>query len=136
MLSDPIRQASLDAASTIDRGSPLDADAAVPIPGEATFDEFVQALNPLHHIPVVGHIYRAVTGEKINPAFQALGGALFGGIGGIITSALVVMLQHTDIVADAKAVFSGDLRDPTEPAAIQQAQLAYAANSNSSSSGS
>ena len=134
MLSDPIRQASLDAAGVFDRGSPLDADAAVPLPGQATFDEFVQALNPMHHIPIVGHIYRAVTGEKINPAFQALGGALFGGIGGIVTSALVVMLQHTDVVADVKAVFNGDMRDPTEPALIQQAQLAYAMNSSSSGS--
>lgn len=134
MLSDPIRQASLDAARAYDRGSPLDADAAVPLSGQATFDEFVQALNPMHHIPIVGHIYRAVTGEKINPAFQALGGALFGGIGGIVTSALVVMLQHTDVVTDMKAVFSGDTRDPTEPVHIQQAQMAYAANSSNSGS--
>jgi hypothetical protein len=135
MLSDPIRQASLDAAAAIDRGPPLDADAAVPIPGQATFDEFVQALNPMHHIPVVGHIYRAVTGEKINPAFQVVGGALFGGIAGLITSALVALLQHTDIVADVKTVFSGDFHDPTELASSQQAQIAYAMNGGNSNSG-
>lgn len=131
MLSDPIRQASLDAAGVFDRGSPLDADAAVPLPGQATFDEVVQALNPMHHIPIVGHIYRAVTGEKINPAFQALGGALFGGISGVVTSALIVMLQNTDVVSDIKSVLNGDIRDATEPALVQQAQLAYMTNSSS-----
>ena len=57
------------------------------LPGEAVFsvDEAEHALNPLQHLPVVGTLYRQVTGETIPPPLSILGslvtGAMFGPIG-------------------------------------------------------
>ena len=44
-----------------------------------TFADFVDAINPLQHIPVVAQIYRAITGEKIGLAAKLIGDTLYGG---------------------------------------------------------
>jgi hypothetical protein len=65
-----------------------------PIPGEMTFQEFLAGLNPLHHLPVVGTIYREVTGERIPPVMRVLGGGLFGGPIGMLSSAVMVAIEE------------------------------------------
>lgn len=50
------------------------------------FDDLLDTINPLHHIPVVGNIYRAMTGDDIAPGARLAGGALFGGPLGFISS--------------------------------------------------
>jgi hypothetical protein len=50
------------------------------------FGDMVDMINPLHHIPVVGTLYRNVTGDEINPAGRVIGGALFGGALGTTAS--------------------------------------------------
>lgn len=76
-----------------DGGPPLREDEAVPMPAEMSFGAFLANLNPLHHIPVVGWVYRAVTGETAHPAFRGLGGFLFGGPIGAIVSAVSAMVE-------------------------------------------
>lgn len=71
-----------------DGGPPLREDEAVPMPVDISFGDFLANLNPLHHIPVVGWVYRQVTGESVNPAFRALGGFLLGGPIGAIVAAV------------------------------------------------
>jgi hypothetical protein len=44
-----------------------------------TFDDLVDVINPLQQLPVVGSIYRWLTGDTISPAARIAGGALFGG---------------------------------------------------------
>jgi hypothetical protein len=44
-----------------------------------TFADFLDAINPLQHIPVVAQIYRAITGEKIGLAAKLVGDTLYGG---------------------------------------------------------
>ena len=44
-----------------------------------TFGDLIDLLNPLHHIPLVGSLYRGITGDEIAPGPRILGGALFGG---------------------------------------------------------
>jgi len=44
-----------------------------------SFGDFVDMINPLEHIPVISSIYRAVTGEKINPVSRVAGDILYGG---------------------------------------------------------
>lgn len=46
------------------------------------FGDLVDIVNPLHHIPLVGMVYRAVTGDQIRPSSQIVGGAIFGGLAG------------------------------------------------------
>lgn len=52
------------------------------------FRAFLSAINPLPHIPVVGAVYRYVTGEKSHPAAQVVGGFVFGGPIGMAIAAL------------------------------------------------
>ncbi len=56
------------------------------------FSDVLDAINPLQQIPIIGTIYREITGEEISPASRIAGGALYGGpIGaalGAITSAI------------------------------------------------
>jgi hypothetical protein len=72
----------------------LGPDDAVPVPGTLTFGEFLAALNPLHHLPVVGTIYRAATGETIQPALRVLGGALTGGPVGALSAAAMAAIEQ------------------------------------------
>eukprot|EP01031_Cornospumella_fuschlensis_P013595 gene13595-16621_t len=62
-MMDPIRLAfrppgSLSVPSPADGGPELGPDEAIPIPGEMSFDDVLNGLNPLHHVPGVGMIYR------------------------------------------------------------------------------
>jgi hypothetical protein len=52
-----------------------------------SFGALLDIVNPLQHIPVVSTIYRAVTGDTIGPAPRMMGGAIFGGVVGLIASA-------------------------------------------------
>lgn len=48
------------------------------------FDDFLDIINPLQHVPVIGSLYRAITGDKIEAPAQLAGGALFGGLYGFL----------------------------------------------------
>lgn len=43
------------------------------------FGDLVDMVNPLHHIPLVGYLYRKITGDQIKPIGNIIGGALFAG---------------------------------------------------------
>ncbi len=47
-----------------------------------TFHELLADLNPLQHIPVVGTIYRAITGDEIPDTARNIGSLVVGGIMG------------------------------------------------------
>ena len=44
-----------------------------------TFDDIIDVINPLQHLPVVSAFYRWFTGDTISPASRMAGAALFGG---------------------------------------------------------
>jgi hypothetical protein len=44
-----------------------------------TFWDFLYAINPLQHIPVVNTICREMTGDEIKPPAKTIGGAIIGG---------------------------------------------------------
>jgi len=50
------------------------------------FDDLLDLVNPLQHIPVISTLYRAVTGDKIQAPVQVAGGALFGGPVGFVAA--------------------------------------------------
>jgi hypothetical protein len=61
-----------------------------------TFLDFLDIINPLQHIPVIGTAYRALTGDEIDPGSRIAGGTLFGGpIGTIVSMANVAVEQNT-----------------------------------------
>lgn len=64
------------------------------------FGEFLDMINPLHHIPLVGQIYRAVTGDTISDRARLAGGGLFAGPIGVGIAAGTIALR-SDKTSDA-----------------------------------
>ncbi len=52
---------------------------------ELEFADLLDVINPLQHIPVVGDIYRALTGDQISAPARVAGGAIFGGPVGFVS---------------------------------------------------
>ena len=118
-------------ASSIISVSPdrrADAPRAAPAPpssGGISFHDVLSALNPLQYLPVVGTIYRAVTGDTI-PEGLRLGGSLLvsglmGGPIGLLTNvAMTIAEKVTGIdperIAHATLVKLGlTIPDPASP---------------------
>jgi hypothetical protein len=53
--------------------------AASSVEAQLDFKDIVDTVNPLQQLPVVGSIYRAMTGDSISTASRLAGGALMGG---------------------------------------------------------
>ena len=58
------------------------------------FRDVLDLINPLQHIPVIGNIYRKLTGDVAAPAIRIAGGALFGGPLGAAFAAANVVLKR------------------------------------------
>lgn len=70
-------------------------DPAPPLEQEPFgFGDLVDMVNPLQHIPLVGTVYRAVTGDSIRPVAQIVGGGLFGGVAGAAGSFVNVLVEQ------------------------------------------
>ena len=53
---------------------------------ELSFNDLIDTLNPLQHIPVVSDIYRGLTGDRISAHARVAGGTLYGGPIGLVAS--------------------------------------------------
>jgi hypothetical protein len=60
-----------------------------------TFSDFLDIINPLQHIPIVNTVYRAITGDKIDPGSRIVGGGLFGGPIGLVASLVSGMVEES-----------------------------------------
>lgn len=60
-----------------------------------TFLDFLDVINPLHHIPLVGALYREITGDEIDPGSRIAGGTLFGGPIGAAVSMVDVAIEQS-----------------------------------------
>lgn len=58
-----------------------------------TFGDFLDVINPLQHIPVVGTIYRHITGDEIKSGSRIAGDTLFGGLIGFAVGAANALLE-------------------------------------------
>jgi hypothetical protein len=82
---------------------------AQPAPREEfSFDDVLDAVNPLQHIPVVGWIYREITGDVMGAPAAIAGGVLFGGplgfAGAILTAAFERIAGETPAELVGKAL--------------------------------
>lgn len=60
------------------------------------FKDLLDVINPLQHIPVIGHFYRKMTGDEISPTAQFVGGAIFGGpIGAAVAITDIAVREQT-----------------------------------------
>jgi len=53
---------------------------------EGFFHHLLDVVNPLQHLPIIGTIYRAVTGEHIGIVEKIAGDTLYGGLWGAVSS--------------------------------------------------
>ena len=107
------KSASVDAFGWVhpaDGGPPVRPDAA-PQPISVPFSQVLSALNPLQHVPVIGRIYRAETGDEIPEPLKILGAGIFGGPLGILGAAVTELL--TTIIA-----MGPDMSRPPVPAGM------------------
>jgi hypothetical protein len=52
--------------------------------GVLDFDDFLDIINPLQHLPLIGTAYREVTGDHIEAPARFVGGTLYGGVFGLL----------------------------------------------------
>lgn len=121
-MSSPVTTSTYDVFGVNDlpvRPARTEGDAASAKPGKPlfgedgfTFGDFLDIINPLQHIPIVNTVYRAVTGDQIDPGARLAGGGLFGGPIGLVASLVSGMVEEStgkDPGAHALAALGIDL---------------------------
>ncbi|MEP0068341.1 hypothetical protein [Pyruvatibacter sp.] len=99
-----IHPAGIQSVENTPDGSPITTASTTPAATAATdedgfsFDDLLDIVNPLQHLPVVSTMYREITGDEIRPESRVLGGGLFGGVLGAAASLVDVAVE----------TFSGD----------------------------
>lgn len=91
------------------------------------FGDLLQALNPLQNLPVVGTIYRELTGETIEPSARVIGGLIYGGPIGIasaLVNAIVEDGSGKDIGGHMLAMVSGPEKGDIAPPPVGDAPQA------------
>ncbi len=89
---------------------------------EFSFHDILDIINPLQHIPIVGTLYRAISGDTIKPFDKVAGDTLYGGPLGFVSSMADLVFQKItgkDFGATVLALVSGD--DNSNPAAVANA---------------
>jgi len=74
------------------------------------FGDILDMFNPLHHIPLIGSLYRNVTGDDIKPVSRIIGGAVFGGAAGAGSALVNVIIEEEtghDIAGNVMRLASG-----------------------------
>ncbi|HET7084184.1 MAG TPA: hypothetical protein VFI23_05395 [Rhizomicrobium sp.] len=87
------------------------SDAQPAQPHESFFHHLLDVINPLQHLPIIGTIYRAITGEHIGPVEKIAGDTLYGGIWGAVSSIADVAFEGItgkSFEDTALALFKGD----------------------------
>lgn len=59
------------------------------------FLDFLDIINPLQHIPIIGNIYRSVTGDDIKPVAKIIGDSIYGGPIGAATGMITTVLAQS-----------------------------------------
>ena len=76
-----------------------------------SFGDVLDIINPLQHLPVIGTIYRKFSGDTLKPFSNIVGGAIFGGPIGAVSSAVNVAVKSgtgKDIAENAFAMVGFD----------------------------
>ncbi len=128
--------ASIPAGAPNDRAPELDSPESRPESRETapatesgfSFADLLDIINPLQHIPIVSTIYRQITGDEIGAGARILGGALFGGVLGLVSglaNALVERETGRDIGDNVLALLQDEpATDASTPAPTEEIQLA------------
>ena len=139
--------AAIDVSSRGNSGAASTAAAAQPQPQEhhSLLHTVLSVLNPLQYVPVVGSIYRAVTGDQIPEVARRIGSLVFstllgGPIGAATNIATLAAEKITGIdldKAEQSVLVSLGLASPSSPAVANAAtgSLASAASGTTAAAG-
>ncbi len=112
--------------ATIPRESPAKNDKPFSLWEKESvgFGDFIDIINPLHHIPIVATLYRKFSDDQIGAAPRVIGGALWGRIGGFVSgvvNAVVEWWSGKDIGDHIyAAIFGPSNKDSGDSAVAQQ----------------
>ena len=84
-----------------------------------SFHDLLSIVNPLQHLPVIGTLYRAITGDTIGTPEKIAGDTLYGGLWGAVASvadAAFQALTGKDVGDTVLAMFTGN--HDSKPAAV------------------
>lgn len=87
-----------------------------------SFHDLLDIVNPLQHLPVIGTLYRAITGEHIGKLEKVAGDALYGGLWGAVSSVADLAFEAVtgkDFGDTVLALFTGH-HDAKAPVAVAQ----------------
>ena len=79
------------------------------------FDDFLDIINPLQHLPVISNLYREFTGDELSPGARMIGGGLFGGGIGLAASVINTAIEAEtgkDVGGHVMALFSDEEEAP------------------------
>jgi hypothetical protein len=99
-----------------------------------SFHDLLDIVNPLQHLPVVGTLYRAITGDSIGKFEKVAGDTLYGGVWGAVSSVADLAFEAVtgkDLGDTVLALVSGK-RD-IKPTAVADNQAAPASQPGSTS---
>lgn len=104
---------SIDAAGPV-AAPPVPADRADASKGSSDWDfsfhNLLSIINPLEHLPVIGTLYRAITGTHIGVPERIAGDALYGGLWGAVSGAADAVFEAVtgkDFGSTILALFTG-----------------------------
>lgn len=93
------------------------------------FSDLVALINPLQHLPVIGPLYRKLTGDEPHPAVKVVGGLIFGGPMGLMNATLNHVFEQTTgktMVEAVAGLFSADGENPAIADAAETANASGA----------
>lgn len=82
-----------------------------------SFGDVIDMINPLQHLPVIGMIYRELTGDTIKSFSSIIGGTIFGGPVGAVSSTVNAIVKDRtgrDIAENALAAVGFDVGTPQD----------------------
>ncbi|TAH36210.1 MAG: hypothetical protein EYC62_03695 [Alphaproteobacteria bacterium] len=141
ILQDNIGQAADKTDSVAERllNGNSEAEDAKPVDDNQDFTlaDLIDVINPLQHIPVLGSLYRNLTGDTISGPARVIGGLAFGGPMGLLvaTSSAIYAQEHggRDIGEVAIASLGEDEEAPEHTAEQNKAQVAEENSDDSAS---
>jgi hypothetical protein len=90
------------------------------------FGDFIDIINPLHHIPIVATLYRNLSGDHIGAGPRVIGGAVWGRVGGLVAGVLNAVVEWwsgKDIGDHIYAAMFGPANKQLSPTAVAQKKV-------------
>lgn len=98
-------------------------------PDGLDFEDVLDIVNPLQHLPLVATAYRALTGDEISAGARVIGGGLYGGPAGVFTGAIDAAIAEAnggnDLGGIAVATLTGEEIE-SSPAAPETSDITVA----------